>query len=709
MRSSIRTKMIIGFLAISLGSATLVGVVSYRAARSALIRNINDRLVAIRTAKAMHISTYMDLMRQQVNSYLNNPLAEQFSREFISAYGKLATASIDASQKDKIKSFYESAYYPEMSKHVLPQNRPTLDSLLPRTPAAEYVQYHFLAANPNTIDKFGDLVRIEDDHEYARVHERYHPTLNRLRELHGYLDIMVIDAQSGVVAYSAGKEIDLGSSYIDGPFANTAIGKAIRKIRDNPERGVVETVDFGSYLPHFGLPMAFYAGPVFAGDKLESIMVFEFPIDRIYDIVTTRQDWVESGLGKTGAIQLVGDDGYLRNDARRFRDDPEAYLKLLKANGYSDEDVEKVRRGDTTIMTVKIDSPFVRALQEGKSGTSYGRDYLGEETLASFSPLKIEGLEWNVLVELPEAEALAPIWALERELLIWTVINTIIATATASYVGGAFARPIGQLAQAAKAFANGFYEVRVHVRSDDEVQDLAETFNRMAVEIESKNRRFVEKVKQNEKLLENMMPSLVMARFRGGSSTGRSMGFESEVTLAFSEISGIDSLFSGRETDVAVALLEVLMSSIDEAAERLGVDRLYSSGASFLAACGLSEPYFDHTRRVMEFAREQRRIVSAFAKENDVPLRLTIGIHRGPVTSGAIGRHAFIHDLWGRTVAMATEIAEDEHRSLVRVSKEVRDRMSSNQEFRFHRDDASNPADDVWIAEFETSSLSGSG
>jgi nitrate/nitrite-specific signal transduction histidine kinase len=95
----------------------------------------------------------------------------------------------------------------------------------------------------------------------------------------------------------------------------------------------------------------------------------------------------------------------------------------------------------------------------------------------------IEPLDWYVFVEQPTAEAYKPLYAsLARSgaLLVAGLLLSIL-------VGLVFARrmtnPIRALQDGAVAIGAGNLNANIDVRTGDELQELAEHFNRMAAEL----------------------------------------------------------------------------------------------------------------------------------------------------------------------------------------------------------------------------------
>lgn len=84
--------------------------------------------------------------------------------------------------------------------------------------------------------------------------------------------------------------------------------------------------------------------------------------------------------------------------------------------------------------------------------------------------------------------------ALQAALMIAIVVAAGAAVVVSIALSSRVSRPIGRLARAASRIAAGHYAERVPVSSDDEVGQLAESFNAMAASLESTERRRLELV-----------------------------------------------------------------------------------------------------------------------------------------------------------------------------------------------------------------------
>jgi signal transduction histidine kinase len=128
--------------------------------------------------------------------------------------------------------------------------------------------------------------------------------------------------------------------------------------------------------------------------------------------------------------------------------------------------------------------PQVRSLVGGAATTTAAttaHDLQGRAVLTAHHGLQTFG--WFVFVEQPAAEAFAPIY----QSLLVTGLLLLIALIPALLLSIFFARrmvrPIQTLHAAAAQIGSGTWERRIDIRTGDELEELAETFNRMSVRL----------------------------------------------------------------------------------------------------------------------------------------------------------------------------------------------------------------------------------
>ena len=107
------------------------------------------------------------------------------------------------------------------------------------------------------------------------------------------------------------------------------------------------------------------------------------------------------------------------------------------------------------------------------SGTDNAAGCRGEEVIASFAPVSIEGVEWGIVAEEAVSEVAAPMNALLRTMLMITTIAALIVVAAACFVASKILKPTSEASNAIKAISMGDLGVDFKHDTDDEIGDMA--------------------------------------------------------------------------------------------------------------------------------------------------------------------------------------------------------------------------------------------
>lgn len=384
-------------------------------------------------------------------------------------------------------------------------------------------------------------------------------------------------------------------------------------------------------------------------------------------------------MGETGETYLVGPDSTMRSRSRFMAEDPQGFIKTLRASSVPTSVVDQIERQGNVLCALPVDSPSAAAALNGQSGIMETTDYRGEKVLSAYGPLELDSLRWAVLAEMDLAEAEAPVRAFARRVLIAASALALAFTFAALIAAHLLTRPLRLLADGARRLGAGENNVRVDVQSQDEFGELSRVFNDMSASIETQKQKLEQQVQENQELLHSILPASAVAQRREGDE--RASREFADVTVLFAEILGMEDFSARAGESKALALLGDLIAAFDEAAEKSGIEKVKTIGGSYLAVCGLSVHRPDHARRVIQFAQEMARIVGIFNRDENAGLSLAVGINSGPVVGGVVGRRKFLYDLWGDTVTIARKLASGEG-SAIRVTSPVRDRLGEQFTFR---------------------------
>jgi signal transduction histidine kinase len=139
--------------------------------------------------------------------------------------------------------------------------------------------------------------------------------------------------------------------------------------------------------------------------------------------------------------------------------------------------------------------PQVAALSKpGEESLSIGRDLKGDEVFSAHA--SIPTLRWTVFVESPRAEAFAPLYASIVRAGLLLVVALLISILASFLLARALVRPLRALQEGAAQIGAGDLDRRIEVHTGDELEGLAEQFNRMSAQLRESYAGLERKVEQ---------------------------------------------------------------------------------------------------------------------------------------------------------------------------------------------------------------------
>jgi len=355
---SIRTKLFLAVLALAVPTMLLMGTLSYLGSRDALERSIFDHLTSVRADKATQVRNYFRDIETQVRLLAEARMVREALGGFEAGWRVLENRPVDAAQQAAVEDYYAGVFAPRLEAYTEGPVDPA--ALVPRDPAQLYLQYWYSVNEPHTGDEWNHPEDPGDGSAYTAVHRKYHGQLRNFTRQLRFHDLFLIDAR-GHVLYTVAKEVDLGTDLLGGPFRDSNLARAFRRVVEGGAGGGIVLEDYAHYAPSLGEPASFMACPVVDGGVLAGVLAIQLPIDEIDRIMTSDRRWRIEGLGESGETYLVGPDFRMRSNSRFVLMDPESYARTAEAAGASAAEVRQIRDFGTTILVQKVRSPAVEA------------------------------------------------------------------------------------------------------------------------------------------------------------------------------------------------------------------------------------------------------------------------------------------------------------------------------------------------------------
>jgi class 3 adenylate cyclase len=695
-RIGIQSRFILLMLLVSLGSILAIGWIGYQSARSAITSAVQNHLQSVRHSKTSGLMAMLEALRDQAISLSDGKLAGEAMVNFKQTYRGLAGEKLTAEQEQELRSYYATQFLPQLQKNLGGTAQP--EQYLPRDPTQRYLQYHYMVAAPapdepeegqqadTTTEASTEqseaapphAAATADDSLYGLAHAAIHDRFDRVGKMFGYEDILLIDDDTLDIVYTLRKRPDFATNLRDGPYASTNLAKAADILSRAGDRDAFKVVDTELYRPDVGRPVGFVLSPIFNGSDMVGILALEFPIDRIVELLTGNFHWEREGMGKTGECYVVGPDFTMRSRSRFMVEDQQKFLRELRTSTVTTSVVDQIERQGTVLNQLPVKTYSTEQALIGREGITLINDYRGVPVLSSYGPLDLNSLRWAVVAEIDVAEAYKPIHDYARNAVLATTALALATTLLALASSWLLVRPLKQLSVAAQRISAGDTTVSVNMHTRDEFGELARVFNDMTANLRRQRSELEEKARENQELLLNILPASAIEQRRGGDEKATRQF--ADVTVLVAEFGGIDALGGPGKDSRAISLLGDLVAACDDAADKCGVEKVRAVGAMYMAVCGLSVSRPDHAARAMLFAKELTQILAGFDREHSATLTLSVGINSGPVVGGVVGRHKFLYDLWGDTVAIASRLAA-QGGSTIHVTQQVYDRLSDLYSF----------------------------
>jgi class 3 adenylate cyclase len=673
---SIKSKLILMLLLVSGFSTLFTAALGYRSGQINLANRVFNQLTSVRASKGSQIEAYFRNIQNHTLTLSEDLSIVAAVQEFDAAYQQLGATPLPPNAQQALERYYTKEFLPRLDKFN--SGSPILESYMVKSPASRYLQYHFIAANPNPVSRKQLLDRASDGTAYSRVHGLYHPIFRNIVSKFGYYDMFLINPQ-GQVVYTVFKETDFASDMRIGPYQGSNLAAMIRQVIASKEKGFTDLADFAPYAPSYGAPASFIAAPIFSGSRLVGVLAFQMPVDEINNVMTGNQAWQKDGLGSTGQTFLVGSDSLMRSASRFHLNDPNAYLAELRSLGTKEDAIARLRQYGTTILQQPVTSPAVARALAGSTGTMRVVDYRNTAVLSSYAPLQIKGLDWVILSQMDLAEAYEPIYALQRQILITATLLILLVTLLAMALAHQFNKPIQHLIDSARRVSAGELASIPVSNSPDEFGELGRSFNAVLQSLRTQTALVDHKNQENERLLMSVFPSAIARRLqRGETQIAEEI---TNVAVLFADLKGFSRLVTSLSAHDSLSVLNDLVGSFDDMSERFGLEKVKTIGDSYLAVCGLSVPYLDHDKRAIDFAIEMLGILRRFNLERGFQLGMQIGIHSGDIVAGIVGKSRVVYDVWGETVKQAYGLSQSCPAGSVLVSEVVQHRLEDLYHF----------------------------
>jgi adenylate cyclase len=179
---------------------------------------------------------------------------------------------------------------------------------------------------------------------------------------------------------------------------------------------------------------------------------------------------------------------------------------------------------------------------------------------------------------------------------------------------------------------------------------------------------------RSEKLLANILPATVAERLKDPAH-GIIADRYDDASILFADIAGYTKRASDTSPTDLVRFLDRLYTDLDALVDRHGLEKIKTSGDSYMVVSGVPRPRPDHVEALACLALDMAEAVADLKDPMGRAVPLRIGLASGPVVAGVVGARKFFYDVWGDAVNVAARMETTDEEGRIQVPHSMYERI----------------------------------
>ncbi len=231
-----------------------------------------------------------------------------------------------------------------------------------------------------------------------------------------------------------------------------------------------------------------YFGPVYFVRGSEPYMTIAVPIERFAgDVTGVLQAEVNlKYIGDVVSNMKVGKAGY-------------AYLVTRSGDLIAHPDISLVLQRRSAAQLSQVKTAFQATSGTPRSQAVVAQNLQGTKVFSSYS--LIPNLDWAVFIERPVKEAYEPLYASILRTSSLLLVGLGMALLASLFVGRRVVRPLRTLREGVERIGSGDLHYRLELKTGDEIEILAEEFNKMTAQLQESYAGLERKVEERTREL----------------------------------------------------------------------------------------------------------------------------------------------------------------------------------------------------------------
>jgi adenylate cyclase len=196
-------------------------------------------------------------------------------------------------------------------------------------------------------------------------------------------------------------------------------------------------------------------------------------------------------------------------------------------------------------------------------------------------------------------------------------------------------------------------------------------------EIDRAEKAMEAEYQRSESLLANILPASIASRLKDPTRNIIADKYD-DASILFADIAGYTKRASDTAPTELVRFLDTLYTDLDALVDRHGLEKIKTSGDSYMVVSGVPQPRPDHVQAIACLALDMAEAVADLkdAQGRAVPLR--IGLATGPVVAGVVGARKFFYDVWGDAVNVASRMESTDVEGRIQLPQAMYERLKND-------------------------------
>lgn len=186
---------------------------------------------------------------------------------------------------------------------------------------------------------------------------------------------------------------------------------------------------------------------------------------------------------------------------------------------------------------------------------------------------------------------------------------------------------------------------------------------------------------RSESLLANILPASIAEQLKNPEADIIADKYD-DASILIADIAGFTQRASHTNPADLVHFLNLLYTDLDRLVDRHGLEKIKTSGDSYMVVSGVPTSRPDHLEALANLALDLADAVADLRDPEDRPVPLRIGLAAGPVVAGVVGARRFFYDVWGDAVNVASRMESTDHEGRIQVPNDVYERLKDDFVFQ---------------------------